>query len=48
MAAVQPSSDPGYAGDLESRAAYALLQENPSAVLVDVRTEPEWEFVAER
>jgi rhodanese-related sulfurtransferase len=46
MAAVSSSSAvPGYAGDLDSRAAYRLLQENPRAVLVDVRTEPEWEYV---
>jgi len=45
MAAVNTLPDPGYAGDLDSRAAYQVLLENPKAVLVDVRTEPEWEYV---
>jgi len=35
----------GYAGDLRPAEAWALLQENPKAVLVDVRTAPEWGFV---
>jgi rhodanese-related sulfurtransferase len=46
MAAVNPlSDDAGYAGDLEPRAAWALLEQEPDAVLLDVRTEPEWEYV---
>lgn len=34
-----------YAGDLDPAAAYALLAADPDAVLVDVRTRPEWSFV---
>ena len=34
-----------YAGDLTPRAAYELLGAEPGAVLVDVRSEPEWQFV---
>ena len=34
-----------YAGDLTPRQAWDLLQENPRAVLVDVRTQAEWSFV---
>lgn len=39
-----PDSD-SYAGDLDPAAAYALLSDDPNAVLVDVRTRPEWSFV---
>jgi rhodanese-related sulfurtransferase len=35
----------GYAGDLRPAEAWALLKENPKAVLIDVRTVPEWGFV---
>ena len=35
----------GYAGDLRPTEAWALLSEDPKAVLVDVRTLPEWNFV---
>ena len=35
----------GYAGDLRPAEAWALLTEDPKAVLVDVRTLPEWNFV---
>ena len=35
----------GYAGDLQPAEAWALLQKDPKAVLVDVRTVPEWNFV---
>lgn len=35
----------GYAGDLRPAEAWALLKEDPKAVLVDVRTVPEWGFV---
>ena len=35
----------GYAGDLRPAEAWALFQEDPKAVLVDVRTMPEWNFV---
>jgi len=34
-----------YAGDITPRQAWDLLQENPDAVLVDVRTEAEWKYV---
>ncbi len=34
-----------YAGDITSREAWEMLQENPRAVLVDVRSEPEWRYV---
>ncbi|MCG5432173.1 rhodanese-like domain-containing protein [Mycobacterium sp. MYCO198283] len=34
-----------YAGDITSVEAWELLNENPDAVLVDVRTEAEWRFV---
>lgn len=34
-----------YAGDLTPREAWDLLSQKPQAVLVDVRTEPEWAFV---
>ncbi|GAB3454942.1 rhodanese-like domain-containing protein [Kineococcus endophyticus] len=35
----------GYAGDLTPREAFDLVQRDPDAVLVDVRTEAEWRFV---
>lgn len=34
-----------YAGDITSEEAWALLVEQPDAVLVDVRTRAEWTFV---
>ena len=34
-----------YAGDLTPREACELLDRDPRAVLVDVRSEPEWMFV---
>jgi rhodanese-related sulfurtransferase len=34
-----------YAGDVSSREAWDILSKEPDAVLVDVRTEPEWTFV---
>ena len=34
-----------YAGDLSVNDAWELLQREPKAVLVDVRTRPEWQFV---
>ena len=39
------SSPSSYAGDLSVEDAWALLQADPSACLVDVRTQPEWNFV---
>lgn len=35
----------GYAGDVSATDAYALLEEDESAVLVDVRTKAEWTYV---
>lgn len=35
----------GYAGDLRPAEAWDLLEKDPKAVLVDVRTMPEWGFV---
>ena len=34
-----------YAGDLSVEDAYALLSDDKNAVLVDVRTQPEWAYV---
>lgn len=34
-----------YAGDLDAEQAWALLEADPTAVLVDVRSEAEWVFV---
>ena len=35
----------GYAGDITASEAYELLRSRRDAVLVDVRTQPEWSFV---
>jgi rhodanese-related sulfurtransferase len=35
----------GYAGDLTPKQAWELLETEPGAVLVDVRTQPEWSYV---
>lgn len=35
----------GYAGDLLPKEAWTFLEQHEDAVLVDVRTKPEWEFV---
>jgi len=35
----------GYAGDVSPQEAWNVLSENSDAVLVDVRTMPEWNFV---
>ncbi len=37
--------DTSYAGDLSPWQAWDKLADDPEAVLVDVRTEPEWQFV---
>ena len=37
--------DKSYAGDLSPWQAWDRLTDDPTAVLVDVRTEPEWQFV---
>ena len=40
------ATDPaGYAGDLSPREAWRLLESEPRAVLIDVRTEAEWRAV---
>lgn len=35
----------GYAGDIDASKAWEILEKEKKAVLVDVRTRPEWEFV---
>jgi len=37
--------DGGYAGDVSSQEAWEILEREPKAALVDVRTQPEWTFV---
>ncbi len=34
-----------FAGDISPEEAYSMLREDARATLVDVRTEPEWQFV---
>jgi rhodanese-related sulfurtransferase len=34
-----------YRGDITPAEAYKRLEANPKAILIDVRTEPEWAFV---
>jgi rhodanese-related sulfurtransferase len=36
-----------YAGDISPRQAWEILQSDPKAVLVDVRTPPEWAYVGQ-
>ena len=43
--AVGGASDRGYAGDVDCKEAWAILEREPQSSLVDVRTMPEWEFV---
>jgi len=43
--AVGATSGPGYAGDIDCKEAWDVLERDPSAALIDVRTVPEWEFV---
>jgi rhodanese-related sulfurtransferase len=38
-------SDDGYAGDVSPKEAFAVLKDNPKAVLIDVRTRAEWTYV---
>ena len=38
-------SSAAYAGDVSAKETWDLLCENPSALLVDVRTKAEWNFV---
>lgn len=40
---IQPAA--GYAGDIASESAWQLLNDNPGAILIDVRTAAEWTFV---
>lgn len=41
----QQSSLSAYAGDIPADAAWRILADDPRAVLIDVRTAPEWTFV---
>lgn len=43
--AKKATGDAAYAGDVTARQAFDGLQQNPNAVLVDVRTTAEWSFV---
>lgn len=45
MAVPEGTQQSGYAGDVTPAQAWELLRENPDAVLVDVRTRAEWQFV---
>jgi len=36
-----------YAGDISPRQAWDMLKSDPKAVLVDVRTPPEWAYVGQ-
>ena len=36
---------PAYAGDLLPADAWQVLERDPKAILIDVRTQPEWEYV---
>lgn len=42
---MHPSLESLYAGEITPRQAFDLLKSNPSAILVDVRTPPEWNGV---
>jgi rhodanese-related sulfurtransferase len=44
-ATVQPRPAEGYAGDITPQQAWTLLELDPGAILVDVRTEGEWRAV---
>ena len=35
----------GYAGDLKVEEAWSLLEDDPDAVLIDIRTRAEWSYV---
>ena len=37
--------DEGYAGDVSVRETWDMLEKEPEAVLIDVRTDPEWRYV---
>ena len=34
----------GYVADVSARECWQMLQQNPDAILIDVRTQPEWVF----
>lgn len=38
-------ADQSYAGDLNPQEAWDLLEKDPNACLIDVRTTPEWQYV---
>lgn len=38
-------ADQRYAGDLNPKEAWDMLQQEPDACLIDVRTAPEWQYV---
>jgi rhodanese-related sulfurtransferase len=44
-AAMSPSSTLDYAGDVGAAEAWEMLEKDPKAQLVDVRTQAEWNFV---
>ncbi len=44
-AARRVEADAGYAGDVTPDEAWQILSEDPGAVLIDTRTQPEWAFV---
>ena len=44
-AMMSPNSSSGYAGDVAPAEAWAMLEADPKAQLVDVRTRAEWNFV---
>lgn len=44
MVQAERSLDLGYAGDVSARECWQMLQKAPDAVLIDVRTQPEWVF----
>lgn len=41
----RPAPREGYAGDVDARQAWKILASDPKAILVDVRTRAEWEYV---
>ena len=45
MGAVHATPAEGYAGDVTPTDAWAVLRDDPEAVLVDCRTRPEWIYV---
>lgn len=45
MTSTATTAAAGYAGDVTPEEAYRALERDPSAQIVDVRTQPEWSFV---